>query len=363
MSRTRPTRNQESSSAINRYREASSEDNRETSPLSGIEESDTQNNASTTYFENESGELEDMFGTTPSMQAQTTYTSHTTRDSATEGLTPRESQDPLRRSQNVTISEPTSHCDVRAGAKRSRQDDSPELIGPKRIAANEGSANTSALSRNQRSQESIQWPNADLKPGSRTVLPEFAHPRKIHSHEPRSSDLPDYASANLRGTIDRMPTSPAKYLNNNGIGQGDAMRASSSQSIYDQPASTPHNAEGYKAPKESVAVMKPLEGVQRARIFVYWTPDISTVMTLRNCENHRDLFTKLERTRPSEEDRAMKSVTVRFSNAQAAAVPNCRTCRILVEDGEDAFEYLTDVLSDYAPEVRPELEITIEFSG
>ena len=109
---------------------------------------------------------------------------------------------------------------------------------------------------------------------------------------------------------------------------------------------------------------EPQSALERAKVSVHWDsePDFPSFIVLRRCKTYEDFFAQLRHHRPRNlQDRAMKSAAIRLTNAEAAGITESPNCRMPEDDGEGAFDHLTDVLRKYSSEVRAELKVTVEF--
>ena len=118
---------------------------------------------------------------------------------------------------------------------------------------------------------------------------------------------------------------------------------------------------------EACAQVEPEErptALERARVSVSWEAetDCPDFISLKRCISYENLFTQLERRLPARHaGRKIGAAEIRLTNASAAGIEESPNCRILRDDGEDAFEHLTEVLNEYTPQVRPKLKLMVEF--
>lgn len=152
--------------------------------------------------------------------------------------------------------------------------------------------------------------------------------------------------------------------------QGADTRPGDSRSLeYPSPAPTSTESVGVisemqthqpRAPRPD----EPKSALERARISVYWDsqPDFPDFLVLRRCKTVEDLFAQLRALQPDDlRHRTIKTAKIGLINAEAVGITESPNCRINEEYGEDAFEYLTEILSAYNGEVRPKLKVTVEF--
>ena len=104
--------------------------------------------------------------------------------------------------------------------------------------------------------------------------------------------------------------------------------------------------------------------LERARVAVYWdiNTDCPSFIPLRHCKTHQDFFLLLSSRQPTRvKERRIKAVEVRLTNAEEAGITQNPNCYVEEDTGEDAFDQMMDVLTAYSPEVRPRLNIKVEF--
>lgn len=120
----------------------------------------------------------------------------------------------------------------------------------------------------------------------------------------------------------------------------------------------------HEVAEEPQAIEKQQTALERAGIMVVWDAEsiIPSLIDLGRCRNHQDLFAQLEHLRPPEIDgRKIKNAEIVLTNAVEAGISESPNCRLLQDDGEAAFDHLTEVLKGYTPEIRPELRLVVQY--
>lgn len=110
---------------------------------------------------------------------------------------------------------------------------------------------------------------------------------------------------------------------------------------------------------------QPMTVLHRADALIYWdsTTKSPDVFDLTNPGTNADLFAQLDRYLPKKfGPRQIISVSFSLVNKDKARLENTTFPRILAENGDKGFEYLSRMLGQYSREARPVLDLEVEFA-
>lgn len=183
---------------------------------------------------------------------------------------------------------------------------------------------------------------------------------KVESHE--DSGQVNQVLSTGAGTVSQACTAGADPSQPNAVGPAEAM--SMIVTANQDSAQTDSSLVKLEAREVSEKTEKQPTALEKARLKVIWDArsDCPSFINLRKCRSYQDLFAQLEHHRPPTlKGNRIKAAEIVLVNAVEAGIAESPNCRLLLDDGEEAFDHLTDVLKGYTPDIRPKLRLVVEY--